>query len=516
MLFKFSGIQSDERGPFRGLACAAIVLGCGSATAPAAIGTAGASSGTLTGSGGTLALSTVASTAPCVAGTERCPCYGNHTCNDGLICASDLCVNLSSPAAGGASATTFSSGGASNSTSAAHSSVGGAGQRTSAPVVGGAENHATSVAGNGTGGSSRFTTPPTPYQGGAAGAYGTGDVAACQGVIPAPVSGCVASSAVEARPLKLDLVLLLDRSISMSYAVGSELAAPANSGQLSRWNLLTAGLGAFLSAPDIAASVRLSLTVFSYTGSAQQLSECNSADYAQPLVALDTAVENQAPVLSVMQTVVPAGLSPIVPALTGVFQYAMAEQDKDLQREKVVVYVGDGFPTLCDRKSPADVSKLIAEAAAAPTPIRTFIVGFGSPETLQSAQFNLQNYARAGNGSPSPYVIDETAGTQAAKDQLVSALRDIAAASGQCVYALGADPPNLVALTRRPSGGELQEVPRVPDRSGCDGSPHGGWYFDDPIAPKFIHECPCTCANRGSGQVSILYGCAPSVLAAPP
>lgn len=27
-------------------------------------------------------------------GTERGPCYGNNTCNEGLTCASDLCVKL--------------------------------------------------------------------------------------------------------------------------------------------------------------------------------------------------------------------------------------------------------------------------------------------------------------------------------------------------------------------------------------------------------------------------------------
>lgn len=30
----------------------------------------------------------------CAAGSERCPCYGNGTCNDGLTCASDICVLL--------------------------------------------------------------------------------------------------------------------------------------------------------------------------------------------------------------------------------------------------------------------------------------------------------------------------------------------------------------------------------------------------------------------------------------
>ena len=39
----------------------------------------------------------------CPAGSETCPCYGNGTCDQGLACASNLCVNLSGSGNGGAS-----------------------------------------------------------------------------------------------------------------------------------------------------------------------------------------------------------------------------------------------------------------------------------------------------------------------------------------------------------------------------------------------------------------------------
>ncbi len=38
---------------------------------------------------------------PCPDGTETCPCYGNDTCNDDLVCASGLCVDLGTVATGG-------------------------------------------------------------------------------------------------------------------------------------------------------------------------------------------------------------------------------------------------------------------------------------------------------------------------------------------------------------------------------------------------------------------------------
>ena len=73
------------------------------------------------------------SPASCAQGTERCPCFGNSTCNSGLTCASNTCVNL-----GGAGGTTGSAGtgGATGSGGTVGSSKGGSGG-TSAAGTGG-------------------------------------------------------------------------------------------------------------------------------------------------------------------------------------------------------------------------------------------------------------------------------------------------------------------------------------------------------------------------------------------
>jgi hypothetical protein len=42
----------------------------------------------------------VAGNTGCVVGTLRCPCYGNNTCNAGLVCASQICVDLGSGGSG--------------------------------------------------------------------------------------------------------------------------------------------------------------------------------------------------------------------------------------------------------------------------------------------------------------------------------------------------------------------------------------------------------------------------------
>jgi hypothetical protein len=81
------------------LACGvALVGGCGGTAV--GVGQSGGTGGDAAVSGGTDGGGTDGSgtagtgDAECVDGTERCPCYGNGTCNEGLICASDLCVHL--------------------------------------------------------------------------------------------------------------------------------------------------------------------------------------------------------------------------------------------------------------------------------------------------------------------------------------------------------------------------------------------------------------------------------------
>jgi len=64
------------------------LVSCGSATLRNADGSAGGSSGNAgsKGTGGSISDGG--------AGAEREPCYGNGTCNSGLTCASNVCVNL--------------------------------------------------------------------------------------------------------------------------------------------------------------------------------------------------------------------------------------------------------------------------------------------------------------------------------------------------------------------------------------------------------------------------------------
>jgi hypothetical protein len=113
----------------------------------AALAAAGAS----LGCGG---VSGSASDAGCLAGTERCACYANSTCNAGLVCASDRCVQT--PGGGG-------TGGGS----------GGAGVSGAAGASGGSSAAGTTGAGGGQGGGTAGAAGGLGTAGGGAGAGGS-------------------------------------------------------------------------------------------------------------------------------------------------------------------------------------------------------------------------------------------------------------------------------------------------------------------------------------------------------
>jgi hypothetical protein len=121
----------------------------------------------------------------CAQGTERCPCYGNGTCNSGLTCASNTCVNLGG--AGGASG----SGGQGGTTGSGGSSRGGT-AGTSTPGTGGTATGGSGGASTGgSGGSCAADTSSDPMNCGACGHV-------CKNADPVfrpycPDTGCCAS-----------------------------------------------------------------------------------------------------------------------------------------------------------------------------------------------------------------------------------------------------------------------------------------------------------------------------------
>jgi len=349
---------------------------------------------------------------------------------------------------------------------------------------------------------------------------GRGSVAACQGMVTTPdkigsVDQLCTPESEQSEPIPADMVILMDRSISNSYAVNSDQAVAAAAGQTSRWDVLTAGMKAVVESKDMA-DVGASLTFFSYKGTTDPNVECNVTDYVNPVVAYDKLGVNGAQMVSEMDALSPAGKTPTVPAITGALSYAMQLRLADQSREKVVVMISDGYPTICDQKTAPDVTAIIDRAATDKNvPIRTFVVGIGSANSMTMAKLNLISYASAGK-TGQPIVLDEAAGADAVATQLVGALKNISNDPLACEYTVRQTAgtvvdPDLVTVTFQPAVGSFQEIPRVQGLSGCDKSQYGGWYFDNPTAPTKVTMCPCTCSNFGAGTVSIVYNCKPKL-----
>jgi hypothetical protein len=433
----------------------------------------------------------------------------------GVLCiATGACSRVESDDNGGGGGS-----GGGNTSATTGAATGGAGatvnNATSAAVAkGGGETTSPSGVGSSTanGGNASATTVTS---------IASGNATACVGLPPSAnatdatsLAAACNGATVEAEPLPVDMIILMDRSISNSYAVGSETATPAAPGERTRWQVLTAAMQALATDPS-AASIGASITFFSLNDESKN---CTEALYETPVVPLGMLSTTGPQIVAAMNSLTPAGLTPTVPALTGALRYAMAEKQKDSSREKVVVMISDGFPTECDQKSPTDVTDVIKEAAAAAIPIRTFIIGVGSPDTMDSAKFNLINYARAGNTGKSPYVLDETAGADQVGSALVNALLNISGSNLACDY--GVEPPDAtmvvdpdkVMFTYQPNAGSLQEIPKVSSAAACNTSAHGGWYFDNPAAPTKLTLCPCSCANLGAGKANLYYGCKPQLV----
>jgi len=74
-------------------------------------------------------------------------------------------------------------------------------------------------------------------------------------------------------------------------------------------------------------------------------------------------------------------------------------------------------------------------------------------------------------------------------------------------FLAGFDPDHVnLELT---SGGSRDYIYRVRDSADCDPA-SGGWYYDDPVAPKAIHLCPATCTafrTDPNSSLSLIVAC---------
>ena len=319
--------------------------------------------------------------------------------------------------------------------------------------------------------------------------------------------GACSGEGYEAEGVPIDMVIVMDRSISMSRVIPNT--------DVVRWDALKAAVQRFVDDPA-SADQRASMVFFSHSGGADESVDCDPDNYADPDVPMGLLGESGQDIVDAMDGITPGGLTPAIPAVEGAISFARQWQTDNPSRTTVVVFVSDGYPTECG-SDPSLVAEQMAAGYNGSPSIRTFVVGVGD-----IAEFNLQQYARQA-GTIEPFVVEETDAT-GGTDSFVQVLSNISKTAIPCSFDIpdlgeGMElDPDYVRVRFSPlvgpSGSDdnyVEEFPKVASGTQCGDSGYGGWYFDDAANPTRITLCPCTCTRLSAGTMSLEYGCTPII-----
>jgi hypothetical protein len=276
-----------------------------------------------------------------------------------------------------------------------------------------------------------------------------------------------------------DLLLVLDRSSSMSYSLTADSACGGGGTCTTRWATMTTALNQVLTTSPT--GVQWGLKFFTSPGG----SRCTvNAGADVPIPA--TAAQVQAAITPLT----PANQTPTTAAINAAVAYYGTVNDG---RSHNILLATDGEPN-CDPGTSSTVSPTtVANTAAAikvafDAGIKTYVIGIGpSPGNLTS--FAL-------NGGTTDFF------PATSPDQLVAALNNIAVAVASCVFSLGKAPPDPGNVAVEFDGNSSLRAPR--DINQVD-----GWNYTSP-ANTTIQLFGSWCQKVTDGtykSAKILMGC---------
>lgn len=329
-----------------------------------------------------------------------------------------------------------------------------------------------------------------------------------------------ASSEYKAKPLPLDMHIMLDQSGSMEGELWAAVTAaikgfvsnsPATDGigvGLQYFPLITAADPCAVCVDSAccsscgASSITCINGVCSCSGGGVS---CSAADYATPEVAIQTLPGVKTAIEQSLDAHQPNGGTPTRPALEGALQHAQAwkAMPANADHKVIVVLATDGEPSGCDQN---DIGDVVAVAQSGLPDILTFVIGVGS-------ELVALNQVAAAGGTGQALMVDTGGNVEQQFVDAMNAIQDEAAI--QCEFLIPEPEGNEqldfdeVNVVFTPSGQGPTTILYVGDASQCDPQ-SGGWYYDDPSAPSKILVCPQTCdALEGDAapEVDILLGC---------
>ena len=244
-------------------------------------------------------------------------------------------------------------------------------------------------------------------------------------------------------PQAVDLLLLLDRSASMSYDIASDTNCAAGSTTCSgRWATVTTSLNQVLSATP--ATVQWGLKFFPSADGGK----CGVDAGADVGVGPDTAAKIQ-PAITGTGPGATGTQTPTAAAITAAVAYFNALNDG---LDHFILLATDGLPN-CDPGTSAAVTSTslgntvtaISTAAAPGSDIKTYVIGIGS----STGNNNLTSFANAGG------TVDYFPATS--PDALTKALSTIVGTVASCQFTMAEAPPDRGNL-----GVYLDKTTKVP------------------------------------------------------
>jgi hypothetical protein len=321
-------------------------------------------------------------------------------------------------------------------------------------------------------------------------------------VTPVLPGDACAGQAFEGETLPLELLIMMDRSISMGDSEAHYLLP----GGGTKWDAVRVGFQNFFALPQVQ-TLSAGIDFFMNDGS------CDPNDYSTPEVEIAPVTTSSAQIITSYDGHAPGDVTPIGPALEGALMYASAwRQGRGAQ--VAVVLVTDGVPNGCGYTTAepyvaADGIAPIAAEYASEVP--TYVLGIQGMEVpVDAFQYVISTIAEAGGTTP---VIVQASDDLAAKFE--SGLEGIrAAAAPPCSYSVPLPPDGqqldlgLVNVVLVPQSSGAEPILNV---AGPDDCQYGGWYYDPPGDPQSIELCPNTCdvvsTLKGAG-FQVLFGCA--------
>jgi von Willebrand factor type A domain len=302
-------------------------------------------------------------------------------------------------------------------------------------------------------------------------------------------SNCT-SQTTKAEPVGLAMLILMDRSDSMTGA---------------SW---AAGRKAMIAFADKAAGVDTSLGLSVFPPDATIGTQACNKEAFRPVVPIAPLPENSAAIKDAILAREPAGQTPMTPALEGSYDAMKTYLAGAPGQEGIVILVTDGDPQGCS-STIANVLPTVAAAANGSPRIRTFAIG------MTGASFaSLNAIATEGQGAPTAF---NASGTDPQKE-LLTALEAVRAGALGCEYVLPTPPPEQgvldlesVEIAYTPSEFDPEaRFRKVAGLAQC-GEEAGGFYYDNPQAPRRIILCPASCnavrAGAKTAKVDVVLGC---------